>query len=738
MKLKKLSLLLTGMLALGMSSIFNQAIAQKFTKPKPVSYLQLPTHPNYASAYVYTQEEADQMNAKVGASLGKFTSKYAAKLGQKLGEKTGHDISKKELHDSFENFVKNIFNGKEKPVGKWNFYTKTYNPSKQPGAVKVVIGYLPDNLAKPMGKPMKNNKGFYTFPYRVKVQMKVFNQKNQLLLSKKFGMVSGIGHSKSWPENAKGAGGMFKVTTEKKGESKNVDPYKQACVTGAIEQCQRVLYGLYGVKHFNVPLNVAAFSKNKNSVKYKKMYDDVMQTKKSVILNSQQRKIIQECVNFWKSLEGNVKPSEEWAVHYNLALGYSWLLDANQSKQEIKKVYELNRNIFSNIENKSGSFNGKDLKILVRYNYAQPFAEYYAAGIKNNPRYVNVPSSSSNNIKLFDQAVYFIRNWNISRSLGIPLPLPLFSTNLSGKSIKKLTGTISKNGQKQENFTFEFKKGQFVNAEFNKGTKSKVGSFKSKLLSKAHLKNRNASGSGYGVPRKLNDPGDPNDFYESFNGSTANAGVKEKGNSIYYHFGTFSFPQVFMPFVMNSISEPETGGKKGGNTDMKTVFTPQGQYSQFNYHGDDNFATEFLLENYKPKEAKNVHFTISGKEMGAQFKVLSKNKRGYPTKVQATYYGKSLVFYLFAHLKHMFGYTTYQEWSLRKDFQRKNSTALFKIIADAIKNNGGKLTETSYLSHRYNVNLIKNYTIAYQFDSRGNWTEIKMGDYTVTRKIEYK
>lgn len=733
------------MLTLGMVLLFsNQSVAQKFSKPKRVTYLQLPTNPDYASAIIYVMEEPDQVNAKVGSSLGKFASKFTSKVGKKIEHNTGQNVTNDKINASIEKYVQDIFKSKEKPAGQWDFFPRTYDRSKQHSAVKVVIAYLPDEMAKPMGKPMKNNKGLYTFPYRVKVQMRVFDPNNQLLMSKNFGAVSGIGHSKTWPENAKGMGGMFKVSTDKKG-GHHEDPYKKACIRGAIKQCRRVVYGIYGVRIFEVPLNVAAFKKDKASEKYKKMYEEVMKSNTSGVLNAQQQQVIQQCVDYWKSIEGKVKSSEAWAVHYNLALGYSWLLDVNQARQQIKQVYDLNKGIFSKIANKSGSFNGKDIKVLEHYNYAQPFAEYYAAGIKDNPKYASVPGAASKKPRLFDEAVYFIRNWNISRSLGIPLPLPLFAKSLLGKSIKNLDGIIYKNGQEQMDFKFEFKKGHFVNAEFHKGEKKQL--MRSKLLASEQAKKGVVE---LGVPKIDNEVTAPNSFDEDCYGSFADGNVLEKGNEITLHLTDFTFPQVFMPFIMKNKS---FSGKTGCYCDFHVSLIgdgSDGNYSQFDFYGPGRSGFDFfdlspeIKSKYStPKVTVNINCTQEkgeSSEIGESFKVLDKNKEGYPTKVQVTYYGKGLYFNIHANIKQKFGETTYHEMDRQDKANREVRPKVSQMLVNTVKENGGTISKTTNSKKEtfYDVKLVKTYTIAYKFDSRGNWTQIKTGDFTVTRNIEYK
>lgn len=63
-----------------------------------------------------------------------------------------------------------LTNKQEKEVA-WKLIPDDFSGGAGSGKLKVVISYLPDNMAKPMSEPMKNNDGEFVFSYRVDTKM---------------------------------------------------------------------------------------------------------------------------------------------------------------------------------------------------------------------------------------------------------------------------------------------------------------------------------------------------------------------------------------------------------------------------------------------------------------------------------------------------------------------------------------------------------------------------------------
>jgi hypothetical protein len=59
-----------------------------------------------------------------------------------------------------------------------------------------------------------------------------------------------------------------------------------------------------------------------------------------------------------------------------------------------------------------------------------------------------------------------------------------------------------------------------------------------------------------------------------------------------------------------------------------------------------------------------------------------------------------------------------------------------KTLADAAAANGAVIQPTDDPVSG-TVTMTKTYDCTYKIDDKGNWTEITVGDYTVTRTIKY-
>jgi len=168
---------------IGFSSVISSNLfAQKFNNLDPVKYIQLPSMgTEYSTALVYILEEKDEANAAISAGFGKLTKKVDNNLAKK-----GMDL-----------FAKEVLSNKQEQYDVWNLIPGDFTAESGNGKLRVIIAYLPDHMAKPMGEPMKNKNGEHVFSYRVKTKVMVYNDQGDLIYERDFGAVSGRGTSKS-------------------------------------------------------------------------------------------------------------------------------------------------------------------------------------------------------------------------------------------------------------------------------------------------------------------------------------------------------------------------------------------------------------------------------------------------------------------------------------------------------------------------------------------------------------
>lgn len=671
--------------------------AQKIKNMDPVTYLQLPTlDPVYGSVDVFV--EADQSGTREALSIG-----FGKLAGKKEGEKS-----------SMDDFVNKVFANQVEKYGNWSLYEGNIAPPDGATTLKAVIKYSPDDGARPMGAPMKNNQQQYTFSYRVKAEMRIYNDKDELLIAKDFGVITGQGHSTDWPQNATSAGSMFSVTTTEEGETSAKHPYEVACIEGAIEQTNRVLYGLYGIKEFEVPLTVAIINKQKESKDYFEKYKEIMEGKSHFLLNDSETAQMQSCVDYWESILATTKEEYLWAVHYNLAIGYGWLLNAEKSQEHINQFETLKKDTFDKIINKSGSFTNKDTDVLDAYNMAQPFAQYYALGINLHPDWPALLE-----MDVYTSAQVLGINFVIANALDMPLPLPVFPLNPQEINMKKCTGVISENDLPLMEFSYKINKGELEELEIKGEKKTKGDGIKEtftipsqKSLPKSERRHVDQGFIGY-----------------TFRGVFALTG----DNKLEIYNMSFKKPYVWNIFRLDHPISEELTEIQSELGDLYADSFQNGLISDMSYTGFDWYSSEFKIED------PSAHVTITCDDINTAIEAVNPDENGIPAQYKVNWDLKAAYFSIYATIKSKFGEETYHEQTRRMEAQKENAPVIEKMLQDVITQKGGTIepAKNKKGDDGYNISVTQTYDFSAKLDDKGNWTELKLGAYTITREIKY-
>lgn len=671
---------LLGFFLLGSSNL----IAQKFNSLDPVKYIQLPSQgTDYSTAFVYILEEEDDVNAAISGGFGKLAKKVDSKIVKK-----GMDI-----------FAKEVLENKQEQQDVWDLIPGDFTGGSGNGKLRVVVAYLPDHMAKPMGEPMKNNDGEHVFSYRVKTKVMVYNDQGKLIYERDFGAVSGRGTSKSWPKNA-GGSSAFGASVSKDGDKKH--PYEQACVDGALEHVQRVVYGMYGAKEFEVPMYIMWAKSNKDSKDLAKDYEDIMKDKKGVVLSTEEMGKMKSLVEKWENMLGQVDNDEKWAIHYDLAAGYSWLINPEKSKEHIAKVKELNKDIFDKITNSSGNWGTKDLKTLEAYNSLQPFADYYAAGILANPDY------GAPKLPYFVPGVSIARSILISKQFNLPAPMPVYPAE-EGADVKKATAVINENANELANISYGYSKN---------------------ILETVKVKGENKFDKikqDYTLPDNGdNHPSHMHSFLEKFGESSLNADVYRKGANrfSYYNPGKFKCDAAFPIFEKEGLNQ-EYGFQNG---EIK-VITENGFYKEvvISSKSDWGFKNTINKEEYR--------VDIESGDYKESYKVTQFDKNGYPSKIEVAYVINNARINVHANIKKKFGEETSKESSRQRAADREASPKAVDLVMSIAKANGATAKPASEEDH-FDFKLIKTYDVKVETNSDGMWTKIMVGDYKIVREIK--
>ena len=552
-----------------------------------------------------------------------------------------------------------------------------------------------------MGKPMKNKKGLYSFRYRVSASMKVFDEKEKLLLEKDFGAITGQGQSKTWGEGAKSI-----ITT---GDS-SLTPYEGACLEGVVAHAERVVFGLYGQKKISVPMGVAIIKKQKESKQIKGLFDEIMEGKKGLILKKNEMDKMQQCVSYWEGIISSTEDKYVWAVHYNLAIAYGWMINPEKSKEHIAKVYELNEVVFNNISKKTGSFNHKDIAKLEAYNLGNPFAEYYAQGITNYPKIVKVLEMDA-----FTMSHAVTINNAISMNINLPVILPIFPYEITGINMKKCSGEIFENGNPIYSFGYDLKKGILneMSIKGNKGSKYKKNKQDFLVPNKADIHSRNLKK----VRHKL------------VNGISGKYFVTKDAGIELDDFA-FNSNYAFEAFETDSVvKRKQTEFQNTGSSSIST-FT------------DSYFIDKTILSNsewfnsgYTIGDSIKIEYTNSSGKITRTVTALDVDANGFPAKYEVSISGKSIYLSARPIIKSKFGETTNAENTRKSKAQKVLGPIGRKFALEELNKRCSSVKEVK--DNTYDFEYSKVYDCTYKFDDKGNWIEISIGDYKVVREIKY-
>lgn len=668
------------------------ATAQKFDNLDPVKYIQLPAEStDYGTADVFILKEKDDANNKLGGAFGKLAGK----------------TSNESIKQGLDAFAKEVLTNKQEKEDTWKLIPDDFTGGAGSGKLKVVIAYLPDHMAKPMSEPMKNNDGEFVFSYRVNTKMKLYNDMDELIMERDFGAVSGIAASKEWPKNA-GGSKAFGISVSDEDEKEAKHPYEQACVDGALEHVQRVVYGMYGVKEFKTPMHVMWAKSEKDTKDLAKDYEDILKDKEGVVLNTEEMGKMKSLVEKWEAMLSRVGQDEKWTIHYDLAAGYGWMINPEKSKEHIAMVKELNKDIFDKITNSSGNWGTKDLKTLEAYNSLHPFAEYYAAGVKANPDYFESAPGELGKLPYFAPGVAIARSILISKQLGLPAIMPVHPMEFNA-DVRKADGVIKGDGKELASLSYSYSKDMF------ESLKVKGENQFDKLK------------ADYGMPNNSdNHQSHMHRFLISFGDNEFRADVHRKGENkfLFQDKCEVKFMTAFPMFKSETLDQ-----NYGFQVGKVEVVTENGFYKEvaFSSTSDWGFVNEIKKEEYRAE--------VQCKDYKETFTVTEFDKNGYPSRIEANYVLNDAWLDVYAHIKKKFGEETSKESYRQSAANREAKPKAKELVLSLAKSNGATVEEGRDEDH-FTLKMTKTYDVSVEANAQGMWTKITIGDYELNREIK--
>lgn len=677
--------------------------AQKFMNIGDVKYIQLPSEDAaYKTVDVFILKEKDKANQSMEVSFGKLAKK----------------VNNDKIQQGLQGFAKEVLSSKQEKYTTWDLLPEDFTNTAGNGNLKVVMSYLPNDAARPMGTPQKNKEGKFIVKFRVNVKMMLYNEMDEVIMEKDFGAVSGSGYADTWPAAAKGAGDMFKVKVSAEGEN-DKHPYEEVCIEGALNHVQRVVYGMYGVKEFKVGMKALWSKTDKVTKEYASEMKKILKDKKGNTLSQGEIDQMKQLIAKFDGAGAKMDEKEKWTMDYNLALAYGWIQESAKSREYLQKVRLARQSILDKITNSSGSWGTKDYFTMVAINSLEPFALYYAAGMNANEDYlmqaIPEPSTGGKTQPYFAESGSYTRNVNICKSLDMPIIVPVFPT-IHDMDEKKATGTIKKNGQVLANLTYNFEKGKFSELTI----KGESGKFSKVKYSR-------------GIPNNAhNDSRAKNQFRDSFAGSKMHNYLKEKKDGMYnIGLGNSKFNTVFAPFAVNDYKG--FYGFQAGAIDIKPGANGFAEMIKISAANNWGFESEIFLK-------ENTRAIISSNDYAETYEVVQTDANGYPSQIKVTSMVNNVYDRVHVKIKYKFGETTSAESSRQHGENRNAGPAMEKMYNDAISANNIQVSDGTpmytYNKEAKNYTMTKTYDVKVEQNGKGNWTKITFGDYEISRTFK--
>ncbi|MGM0566693.1 MAG: hypothetical protein ACQESX_08070 [Bacteroidota bacterium] len=656
------------------------AIGQKMKDIEECTYFQLP-----AEKLAYNKVEVfvslDQSKERDGAKkvLGKLGD-----AGKKAAEKT--DDAMKDVTEVWDT---------------WYLVPDYIKVEKPEGSLKCTIKYAPDKMARPMGEPSYNStREAYHVPYQVDASMKVEDEMGNVVLEKKFGPLSGTVWSPEW------------VTAQ---DAEGMGTYEKVCVRGAVEQARRELFGPYGFGVMESNMKLAKLRKMKKS---KKQLDDVisvLENKKSFVLTPKEKEVIEEYIKLAEQEIDDAKNKRKWAAYHNLAVCYAWLENEDKAKEYLEKDYNESEKSIKKVL-KGKNYNMGDQKVLMSYRAIEPFVTYYPKAANKYRQFLNVVNQPLSKFTSF-----YAHNEFLSQVFGINFHYQFFPyQGYKGEPRKAECSIETEDGRRIE-YDVKFdrdgrikqlqaeeisddkdavktrklqpiynKEGDFVvlsnpNTRMGAGTKGKkdLRHIEAPLTNKTKGEAENVLKGGL------------------FGNSQASAQLQFNLEGFAYYDTDMSYSEVYpvfkkmMPEDMK-YSRARTG--TGAEFSSKLMFDENSNVTLNETEGSigSSMPTGFMDGNAKRFETEKFE---------RYYKVLEKDENDYPTKIEMdmTMVGKN------------------------KDYGHN--------FLEHLKSWGDKGTTVD--SEEFEIVKKETWNCEYQFDEKGNWTNMKMGPYTLKREIKY-
>jgi hypothetical protein len=728
--------------------VYVGVMSQKIKGPESISYFQAPSQGvefKYADVFLLADEALQK--AKKEAQQAK-NSAMGSKFGA-LGESVANTANSAMDANEKLNKAVNALKDDKGRFAVWSFvpsYIIADANTKKSVIVEIYILNEPDPSPSAGMSPLTADKnGYYDVPYYINCRYKITTQSGELIAENNLGVLQGTRKSKNYtPPPAAGGIGTVTVTDDKLTEAEKIG------INVAYNRVRQDVYGRFGFGTFSAPIKLGVVKEIKETKKLIKPVLAVFENKRGLLLSKEEKATVQSYVDIIESNINKCSDKTRWVAYHNLSVCYAWLEEPEKAKESYKKYGEeigetiekmrkwnlLLQGKLSKEERKGFSYIGmKDQKKFKNYKDIETFVTYYAAGAS---KYTKLFNTINRDLGKFVD--YYAHNDLLCQLYEIDYPFQFFPLKEFAGAPKKMVGSITKEGMEAIDFTMKFDSKRrikqleteqvAINAD---GSKEKLYSRELKpvydddndgrfveIVTDAGSWQRDMSSNIY-FSGKLNSVYDPvaKMTYKTANNITKNAGFfadKTSDEAVQLKVdldGNIYFTGTSRYFKANAIFKDiiSQSGIKTKRTDTRTdfatlaVINEQGVFDQWSWDG--NVSTSFVsgLAGATGKVQE-----ITADKMLRDIKVVEKDSKGNPTKVQYTFEMKGKL-------------NVSQKMSLKEWFSESYAQ--------------GTAPKNKISSDGFEFGSTETWDCTFKYDEQGNWTEMKIGPYTATRTFKY-
>lgn len=440
-------------------------IAQSIKGPDKISYFQAPSEGvKFASADVFILHDAVLEKVKADEAKSKpfgFASGSINLLGGKANDAVDKVVTTVEK-------IKNTLNDEIDSKGRfdqWNFIPPyIIAKPKSNKAIIVEIFVLNEEDPSPsagMSTLQADNKGYYDVPYYINCRYRITNPRGELILERNLGVLKGSQKTKNYTP-PKNSGKMFSVAVSESGE---LTAAEKIGINAAVNRVRQDVFARFGFGQFSAPIKLGVIKEIKESKKLIKPVLGVFKGKKGLLLNKEEKKVVQNFVNIIEKGIDNTSNKTRWVAYHNLSVCYAWLEEPEKAKQNyLKYGKEINETLdkirrwdlllqgkLPKAERKGLVIGMKDFKKHKNYSDIESFVNYYAAGAK---RYEKLFFVINRDLKKFVD--FYAHNDILGQLYEIDFPYQFFPLNNFEGSPKAMSGSITKEGMESIDFKMKF------------------------------------------------------------------------------------------------------------------------------------------------------------------------------------------------------------------------------------------------------------------------------------------